>query len=76
MDSSVTKTLFHVIVVVGMTATASCSSGTTEPPQDASTGADASGAKDSGGTKDVAVADTGGGTPDAGGDAFTGWLGC
>ncbi len=65
-----TKKLFHAIVVIGMaTAGSACSSGTTNPPQDASTGSDANN------NKDVAVADTGGGT-DAGGDGMPAWLGC
>jgi hypothetical protein len=68
-----TKKLFHAIVVMGMTAAASCSSGTTEPPQDASTGAD--GSKDSGG-KDALFGDTGSTDASSGGDGFTGWLGC
>jgi hypothetical protein len=71
MDS---KKLFHAIVVMGMTAASACSSGTTDPQADASADT-GGGGNDSGGNKDVAVADTGGGT-DAGGDAVTGWLGC
>ncbi len=80
MDLNATKKLFHAVVVIGMAATASCSSGSTTDPQDAasndsSSSKDSSSSNDSGSTKDVAVADTGGGT-DAGGDGFTGWLGC
>ena len=67
------KKLFHAIVVMGMTTAAACSSGTTDPQQDAS--ADTGSGNDSGGSKDVAVADTGGGT-DASSDAVHGWLGC
>ena len=70
MDS---KKLFHAIVVMGMTAAAACSSGTSEPQQDAS--ADTGSGNDSS-TKDVATADTGGGGNDAGGDGFVAWLGC
>ena len=69
-----TKKLFHAIVVIGMAAGAACSSGTTEPPQDASTGSDAN-KGDANNTKDVAVADTGG-NPDASGDGMPAWLGC
>lgn len=70
MDS---KKLFNVIVVMGMTAAAACSSSAPDPGQDAS--ADTGSSNDSGGNKDVAVADTGGGT-DAGGDGFVAWIGC
>lgn len=75
MDATATKKLFHAIVVIGMATAAACSNGS-NPPVDASTGNDANNnSNDSGGTKDVAVADTGGGT-DASSDGFTGWLGC
>jgi hypothetical protein len=65
--------LFHAIVVVGMAATLGCSSDNT-PVTDA--GNDSATVKDSGTTKDVAVADsspTDGGNTD---DAFPAWLGC
>ncbi len=69
--ASVTKKLFHAIVVLGMTSSLGCSNAAPPAPDP-----DAASSSDSGGNMDsAAVADASGGK-DAGGDAFTGWLGC
>jgi len=73
MDLSKTQKLFHAVVVLGMAATLGACSSSNEP----SDGGSDSGqqANDANTVKDVATADVS--TPvDAGGDGFSGWLGC
>jgi hypothetical protein len=71
MDNlTATKRLFHAIVVIGMTTSLGCSSGTTstmDASSDGTAASDGNNVADAG--KDV-MADVGQG------DGFSGWMGC